>query len=148
MSVRRTLVVAVTALCVASAGASARPAAGVVGACRVPRLTGLTLSLARVRAAHAGCTLRVKGSPLKQAGIQTIERQAPAAGGRSLSVVVWLNRLCFGSAAYGPGLKEPVITLGSTKLVSGFYVVGGPLARFWTRAANVPHPRRSPARWK
>jgi hypothetical protein len=140
VSVRRTFVVVVTALCVASAGASARPAARLAGACRVPRLTGLTLSVARERAAHAGCTLRVKGSALKQAGIQTIERQAPAAGGRSLSVAVWLNRLCFGSAAYGPGLKEPIMTPGPTKLVSGFYVVGGPLARFSDPGCKRPSP--------
>ncbi len=141
---RRTFVVVVTALCVASVGASARPAARVAGACRVPRLTGLTLRVARERAAHAGCTLRVKGSVLDQAGIQTIERQSPAAGGRSSSVAVWLNRLCFGSAAYGPGLKEPVITPGSTKLVSGFYVVGGPLARFSDPGCKRPAPSPQP----
>jgi hypothetical protein len=98
--------------------------------CRVPRLTGLTLTVARERASHAGCTLRVKGAALEQARIQTVERQSPAAGGHSSSVTVWLNPFCHGSAAHGPGLKEPVVTAGPTKLVSGFYLVGGPNARF------------------
>lgn len=141
MSVWRTFVAAVvTALCVASVSASARPAARVASACHVPRLTGLTLTVAREHAAHAGCTLRVKGSTLKQAGIQTIERQSPPAGGSSSSVAVWLNRLCFGSAAYGPGLEEPIITPGPTKLVSGFYVVGGPLTRFSAPGCKRPAP--------
>jgi hypothetical protein len=61
---------------------------------------------------------------------QTVERQSPAGGGRASSVTVWLNPLCHGEAAYGPGLDEPVVTPGPTELVSGFYLIGGPLARF------------------
>ncbi len=141
---RCTFVVVVIGLCVVAVGASARPAARVASACHVPRLTGLTLRVARERAGHAGCTLRVNGSAIKQAGIQTIERQSPAVGGRSSSVAVWLNRLCFGSAAYGPAFKEPVITPGPTKLVSGFYVVGGPLARFSDPGCKRPAPSPQP----
>jgi hypothetical protein len=127
---QRAFVVAVTVLRVAAMSASARPATGVRSACHVPRITGLTLSVARERAAHAGCTLRVKGATLKQSRIQTVDRQLPAAGGRSSSVTVWLNPSCSGSGAYGPGLKEPVVTPGPTELVSGFYLDGGPLVRF------------------
>jgi hypothetical protein len=130
VSMRRTFVAVVMVLCVAAVGASARPAARVAGACRVPRLVGLTLTAARERADSAGCKLRVKGSALKQAGVQTIQRQSPGAGGHASSVAVWLNPICFGSAAYGPGLKEPLVKPGPTKLISGFYLDGGPLARF------------------
>ena len=64
---RRAFVVAVTVLGVASV--SAAPAfAHAGGLCRVPRLNGLTLTIARARAAHAGCRLRVSGAALKEAG--------------------------------------------------------------------------------
>jgi hypothetical protein len=122
---QRVLVLAMTVLGVAAVSASGRPAARAGSACHVPRFTGLTLSVARARAAHAGCTLRVKGAAQKHAGIQTIDRQSPPADGRSSSVTVWLNPFCIGPAAYGPGLKEPVLKRGSTELVSGFYVTGG-----------------------
>jgi hypothetical protein len=83
----------------------------------------------------------VRGAPLEQAATQTIERQSPATGGHSSSVVtVWLNPFCLGSAAYGPGLNEPVVTPGPTGLVSGFYVVGGPLARFSDPGCKRPVP--------
>jgi hypothetical protein len=137
---RRTFVVVAMGLCVSAVGASARPAARMASACRVPRLAGLTLTVARERADRAGCTLRVKGSGLKRAEIQTIERQSPAAGGRASSVAVWLNPLCFGSAAHGPGLNEPLIKPGPTKLISGFYIDGGPLARFSAPGCKRPSP--------
>lgn len=108
--------------------------------CRVPRLIGLTLSVARERAAHAGCALRVKGAALEQARIQTVERQSPPAGGHASSVTVWLNPFCHGSAAYGPGLDEPVLTPGPTELVSGFYLDGGPLERFSDPGCKRPAP--------
>jgi hypothetical protein len=137
---QRAFVVAVTVLSVAAMSASARPATGVRSACHVPRITGLTLSVARERAAHAGCTLRVKGATLKQSRIQTVDRQLPAAGGRSSSVTVWLNPSCSGSGAYGPGLKEPVVRPGPTELVSGFYLDGGPLALFSDPGCKRPAP--------
>jgi hypothetical protein len=86
----RALAVAAIALCVASASAaSASARAGRV--CRVPRLKGLTLTVARTRASHAGCTLRVKGGALKDAGARIVERQSPGAHTRSASVTVWLS---------------------------------------------------------
>jgi hypothetical protein len=137
---QRALVVAMTVLSVAAVSTSARPAARGASTCHVPRIAGLTLSVARGRAAHAGCRLRVKGAALKQPTIQTVERQSPAAGGRSSRVTVWLNPFCRGSAAYGPGLKEPVVRPGATELVSGFYLNGGPLARFSDPGCKRPAP--------
>ncbi|HLM84991.1 MAG TPA: carboxypeptidase-like regulatory domain-containing protein [Solirubrobacteraceae bacterium] len=109
--------------------------------CHVPKLTGLTLSAARERAAHAHCKLRVKGAALEEAEVQTVERQSPARGGRSSSLTVWLNPLCQREAAYGPELKEPLVTPGQTELVSGFFLVGGPLGRrFSTPGCKLPAP--------
>jgi len=140
---RRALVVAMTVLCLASASASARPGARVRAACRVPHLSGLTLAVARKSAAHARCTLRVKGAAVEQPGVQTVERQSPRASRRSPSVTVWLNPVCRGSAAYGPGIMEPAVTPGPSQLVSGFYLVGGRLTRF--SAPGCKRPAQSPA---
>src|SRR5664279_2041506 len=65
VTMQRAFVVAMTVLSVAAVSASARPAARVASTCHVPRITGLTLSVARGRAAHARCTLRVKGAAVK-----------------------------------------------------------------------------------
>jgi hypothetical protein len=131
------LVAALTPLCPAAASAAAQPKAPTGGVCRAPRLTRLTLEAARRRATHAGCRLSVKGAPLEDASIQTVERQSPAPGRRSASLIVSLNPFCRGSAAYGPAIKEPAVTTGPAELVSGFYLNGGPLARF-----SYPHCRR------
>jgi hypothetical protein len=140
--VRRALAVAVMVLCVVSASASARPVVRVGRLCHVPRLTGLALSVARERAERAGCRLRVKGAALEEAQVQTVERQSPAGGGRSSSrVTVWLNPFCRREAAYGPELKEPLVTPGPTELVSGFFLVGGPLDhRFSDPGCKLPTP--------
>lgn len=106
----------------------------------MPRLTGLTLTVARERAAHASCRLRVKGAVREEAAVQTVERQSPAHGRRSSNVTVWLNPLCHGGAAYGPGLQEPVVTQGPAELVSGFYLDGGPLVVFSDRGCKRPAP--------
>jgi hypothetical protein len=131
-------VAAIAAVSVAAIGhvttASARPS------CRVPQLTGLTFERARVRAKRAGCQLRRTGAALKVASIQTIARQSPAAGRHAESVTVRLNPLCLGSAAYPPAIKEPLVRAGPTELVSGFFLVGGPLVRFSTRHCSRPAP--------
>jgi hypothetical protein len=108
--------------------------------CHVARLTGLTLNVARRRVAHSGCGLRVKGAALEDPQVQTVERQSPGRGGRTTEVTVWLNPLCHGSAAYGPGFNEPKLTSGPTELVSGFYLAGGPLARFSDPRCKRPAP--------
>lgn len=130
---------AVTVLFVASASAFAHSPTQKGGKCRVPRLTGLTLTIARKRAAHAGCKLRIKGARLEKAAIQTVERQAPNARGRTDEVTVWINPFCRREADYAPEIKEPVVTPGPTELVSGFYLVGGPDSRrFSTPGCRLP----------
>lgn len=133
--------VAATLLCAVSGNASAHQTTAAGSECHVPKLTGLTLSAARERAAHARCKLLVKGAALEEAGIQTVERQSPARGGRSSKVTAWLNPLCRREADYGPGLQEPLVTSGPTELVSGFFLVGGPDSRrFSTSGCKLPAP--------
>jgi hypothetical protein len=89
---RSAFVVAAVALgvaCVSAGSASAAARAG--SACRVPRLKGFTLMLARSRAARAGCRLHVRGIGLEHAGARTVARQSPGARARSASVTVWLS---------------------------------------------------------
>jgi hypothetical protein len=131
--------IVVTALCLASVNATGRPAiAGKV--CHAPQLRGLTLKVALQKTAKAGCKLHLKGAAPKQPEVQTIDRQSPAVGRHSSTVTVWLNPFCYGSATYGPGITEPTVTPGPTELVSGFYLDGGPLARFSTPNCKRPEP--------
>jgi hypothetical protein len=84
--------------------------------------------------------LRLSGAPLERANIQTVARQLPAVGRRASAVTLWLNPFCFAETLYGPGLNEPVITTGPTKLVSGFYLIGGPPTPFSTPQCARPTP--------
>ena len=106
--------------------------------CRVPELTGLTVSEAATLAARAGCTVRIEGAPLKRPDEQTVERQSPEALELSASVTLSVNPLCAGSAAPGPGIDEPMVTQGPTELVSGFFLAGGPLRLFSTPGCALP----------
>jgi hypothetical protein len=133
------LVTLIASLCLAGMTPVAR-AVGRVSACHVPRLTGLTLRVARERVSRAGCKLRVQGARLEQPFVQTIVRQSPAARTRARVVEVWINPLCHGSAAYGPAIDEPAVTRGPTKLVSGFYLEGGPLWPFSAPDCKRPEP--------
>ncbi len=134
------LVAVVALLATAVAGSAATPGARASRVCHAPRLTGLTLAKARLRARNAGCRLRVRGAKLEQANIQTVGRQTPGSGRRSANVTVWLNPFCHGSAAYGPEIEEPKVTPGPTELISGFYVVGGPLRLFSAPSCKLPEP--------
>jgi hypothetical protein len=107
--------------------------------CRVPRLTSLVLAVARKRAAKAGCALRLAGAHVEAPDVQTIRIQVPSAGRHGRFVTVWLNPVCSGSGAEGPGISEPSITTGPTELISGLYVVGGPLRR-WSEPRCTPRP--------
>ncbi len=108
--------------------------------CRVPHLTGLTLERAGVRAKRAGCQLHRTGASVERASVQTVARQSPAAGRRAARVTVWLNPICFGTALYPPAITEPRLTAGPTELVSGFFLVGGPLREFSSRHCSRPAP--------
>jgi hypothetical protein len=97
--------------------------------CVAPRLVGLT-ERAAVDATHtAGCVVQLAGAALKQATIQTIAVQAPAAGTRTTVVRLTLNPLCFGSALAGPPRNEGM-RRGRTELITGVYLVGGPVLAY------------------
>jgi hypothetical protein len=125
-----------------SVGALGSAAASPSGPCYAPLLEGLTFKLARVLAARAGCKLRVKGNPLVLGRVQTIARQSPAAGGVDATVTVWLNRACHKGALESPEIHEPDVTRGPTKLVSGFYVVGGKPRHYFSarKCPRQPEP--------
>ena len=125
-------------------GGSAAAQAGRNTGSRAPRLDGLTFEVARARAFRAGCLLRVKGAHLERAYLQTIVRQAPARGGRSRTVTVWLNPFCRGSGLTGPAIQEPSLTPGPTGLVSGFYLVGGPASAGDFSAPHCVRPEPLP----
>ena len=99
-------------------------------ACRVPSLQGLTVSVARSRAAKAGCHLRLRGARITESSIQTVERQRPAHGGLAPLVTVTVNPLCERSGLPGPPSGEPFVKSGPTELVSGLYLQGGPVVLF------------------
>jgi hypothetical protein len=139
----RLLVVAVLA-CVASVGVLSSAAAGSGGGCHAPLLEGLTFKLARAIAGHAGCKIRIKGNPLAMARIQTVARQSPAAGGVAPAVTVWLNRVCRKGGDQGPEIHEPKITVGPTRLLSGFYIVGGPAPHYFSAPKCPRHPEPPP----
>jgi hypothetical protein len=122
---------------------SARTSGPARRACKAPRLTRLTLDAARRQAAHAGCTLRVKGARLQDGSVQTIEWQAPPPNHRSSLVRVGLNPLCHGSAAQPPAIKEPQVTAGPTALIGGFYYDGGPSITFSRPKCRRPEPKPS-----
>jgi hypothetical protein len=112
---------------------------GKKGTCRrVPKLVGLSLSVARTRSAHAGCKLRVREAGTSQvveeppsgpSAAQIVTNQTPHAGGAGRIVTVWLKPLCDQSAEPGPPAHEPRVKRGPTELVSGLFLDGGPLRR-------------------
>jgi hypothetical protein len=121
--------------------------------CRAPQLRGLTIRSARTRAARAGCRLRIRGSRVRTAAIQTVARQNPGAGAVARVVTVWVNPLCSRTADSGPPPGEPIVTAGPTELVSGLFLEGGPLILFsnprctfkpeqpWAGTVTVSDPR-------
>jgi hypothetical protein len=125
-------------------GAHQRVPTNKASTCRVPRLTGLVLSVARERTAKAGCRIRLAGTHVQAPGVQTIRRQTPRDGRHGRVVTVWVNPVCSGSAAAGPGISEPLLTTGPTELISGLYIVGGPL-RLWSEPRCMPRPGESGA---
>jgi hypothetical protein len=117
-----------TVLCLGLPSVATGAVAG-AGRCHPPQLTGLTLSAARASTARAGCALSVRGAPVTSPSIQTIRRQAVTRG-RARRVVVWLNPVCPREpASLGGPAGQPLRTRGASELITGLYVVGGPLIR-------------------
>jgi hypothetical protein len=98
----------------------------------------------RERAAKAGCKIRLEGTPVTIAATQTIRRQSPSGGRHGRVVSVWVNPVCDGEGAEGPDIEEPLVTSGPTELISGLYVVGGPLAT-WSEPQCKARPGESGA---
>jgi hypothetical protein len=121
-----------------------------VAACRhVPKLIGLSLSVARTRSAQAGCKLRVREAgtgqvveepPYGPSAAQIITRQTPHAGSVGRIVTVWLKPLCDQSAEPGPPAHEPSVKRGPTELVSGLFLDGGPLRHAARCRSGTPSP--------
>ena len=116
---------------------------------RVPKLVGLSLSVARTRSAQTGCKLRVREAgtgqvveepPSGPSSAQIITRQTPHAGGVGRIVTVWLKPLCDQSADPGPPAHEPRVQRGPTELVSGLFLDGGPLRRAPQCRSGTPSP--------
>jgi hypothetical protein len=93
--------------------------------CRAPRMFGLTVATARVRARNAGCRLRLVGAAVTMPTIQTVHTQSARPGQSAKVVTISVNPLCPGSAALGPPPGEPIITPGQTELISGLFIEGG-----------------------
>ena len=129
----------------ASIGALSGEAAASGASCHAPLLEGLTYKLARVIVERAGCKIRVKGSGVTKARIQTVTRQAPAAGAVASSVTVWLDRACPKGELHTPEIHEPHVTAGPTKLISGFYVTSGKPTKYFSAPKCPRHPEPSPA---
>ena len=138
------VVAAAVLACAGSVGALGNAAADAGGRCHAPLLEGLTFKLARAIAGRAGCRIRVKGNLLALARVQTVSRQSPAAGGITSTVTVWLNRACRKGGTPVPEIHEPAVRRGPTKLVSGFYVAGGPAPRYFSAPKCPRHPEPPP----
>jgi len=102
-----------------AAGASARLS------CRVPRMTGLTVSVARTRARAAGCSLRFTGARVQVPTIQTIHTQSVRPGLVAREISVSVNPLCQSSGNPGPPPGEPILKPGPSEIITGLFIEGG-----------------------
>lgn len=126
---------------VASANATPKVAARDRSACRVPKLTGLSLAKARALAAGSGCKIVVVDAQIPgPQPKQLVARQVPRAGHHGHSITVWLVPLCAQSADPGPPHGEPFVTIGPTELVTGLYLDGGPPVYAPRCRVGVPSP--------
>jgi hypothetical protein len=96
--------------------------------CRGPRLVGLTLTAARSAARRAGCQLTLRGAAVGNPAVQTIRWQAQTSR-RTRKIIVWLSPLCATPVNLGGPPGEPLHTRGQSELITGLYVVGGPLVQ-------------------
>jgi hypothetical protein len=125
-------------------------AASATRVCIVPRLAGASLGVARRRALHAGCALRVyelpadtslRGRPRLRAD-QLVTRQTPRAGSLAHAVSLFVRPLCLQPADPGPPAGEPFVRRGPTELVSGLFLAGGPIRARPRCRAGVSSPGR------
>jgi hypothetical protein len=93
--------------------------------CHAPRLTGLTVSVARSRARVAGCRLRFVGATVQMPTIQTIHSQSVAPGRSARVVTLAVNPICGGAINPGPPDGEPIIKSGAPELITGLFIEGG-----------------------
>ena len=119
-----TLIVAVMPLAISAATTVAT--ASTASTCHAPRLTGLTVTVARRHARVAGCDVRLVGAKLQMPQIQTVRTQSVRPGKVTNLVTLTVNPLCSGAADDGPPAGEPIITSGPTELISGLFIEGGP----------------------
>jgi hypothetical protein len=142
MVTRARLIIPALAAAMATAAVSAASAAITPRAdgCIAPRLVGLTDRAAMHKARAAGCIVHLTGARLRQATVQTIAAQTPAAGHRGAVVRLTLNPFCIGSALAGPPPDEGMRP-GPTELITGLYVVGGPALPY-----SSPRCRRKPGK--
>jgi len=94
--------------------------------CHAPRLTGLTVTVARRHAQVAGCDVRLVGAKLQMPQIQTVRTQNVRPGHVTKVVTLTVNPLCSGAADNGPPAGEPIVKSGPTELISGLFLEGGP----------------------
>ena len=118
-----TLIVAVMPLALSTTTVTA---ASTPSTCHAPRLTGLTVTVARRHAKAAGCDVRLVGAKLQMPQIQTVRTQDVRPGKVTKVVTLTINPLCSGAAENGPPAGEPIITTGPTELISGLFLEGGP----------------------
>jgi hypothetical protein len=123
MCVVTSLIVAVMPL---AFSVSANVAVASTASCHAPRLTGLTVTVARRHANVAGCDVRLVGAKLQVPQIQTIRTQNVRPGRVTRVVTLSVNPLCSGAADNGPPAGEPIIKPGPTELISGLFIEGGP----------------------
>ena len=88
-------------------------------------MVGATVTVARLRAASKGCQLRLTGSPVQMARIQSIRTQSPRPGQVTRLLTVTVNARCPSSSNIGPPPGEPLETPGPTELDTGLFVEGG-----------------------
>jgi hypothetical protein len=116
------------------AGASSIASATSTASCRVPRLTGLTVTKARDRAENVGCRLRLVGAKVQVPMVQTIHTQSVRPGRLASVVTVSVNPLCSGSVNPGPPPNEPIIKAGPSELITGLFIEGGAMIE-----SSAPH---------
>jgi len=75
--------------------------------CHAPRLTGLTVTVARRHAKASGCDVRLVGAKLQMPQIQTVRTQNVRPGHVTKVVALTVNPLCSGAADNGPPAGEP-----------------------------------------